>query len=185
MQLCLLEADGTYTCLEQQATQQLAIVHGQAELPPITIQPDWFTSNNKGIATIAVVSRPQAEAAAGSSSAQPWQRPPQQELGRLYLRLAPAAERLLVMPAGKLFEGAVLSIDSAPSSKRGAGRGQVTLQQVSTYLLASHSKVVATVPTYSKLYSMRSKWVTEGATFGRTQSSASQLRVLVPGRSGG
>jgi hypothetical protein len=124
MQLCVLGPDDSLTPVYGDAsTGRLEIQKGLLLPPPISINPDWFTADNKGTATLVLLdaepdplagANPAGAAAAGpsnaASQAQQWELAPQQQLGRFYLRLAPAAERLLVMAAGQLFQGAVVEL---------------------------------------------------------------------------
>jgi hypothetical protein len=111
-------------------------------LPAITLRPEWFTAASKGRATLVLLDDepgPVADpAAAGSSSGQQsgWQgwgqeHQPQKELGRIHLRLAPAAEKLRVMAAGALFEQAVVTLER---KQGGAGRGKRKQQEGDLHL---------------------------------------------------
>lgn len=136
MQLCVLGPDGSLTSVYGDTTSRRLHIHNGLLLPPISINPDWFTATSKGMATLVLLdAEPDPgvnPAAAGlsnaASQAWQWEAPPQQELGRLYLRLAPAAERLLVMAAGQLFQGAVVELpQQQQSGARGKSQGAATL----------------------------------------------------------
>jgi hypothetical protein len=132
LQLCLLGSeDSVYS-----SSTTLDIAGGQLSLPAITPQPAWFTAAaSKGSATLVLLEDEPGPvagpAAAGSSSQQQWQgwgqdHQPQKELGRIHLRLAPAAEELRVMAAGPLFEKIVLTLEG---KQGGVGRGKRRQQQ--------------------------------------------------------
>lgn len=129
MQLCVLGPDGSLTSVYGDTTSRRLHIHNGLLLPPISINPDWFTADSKGMATLVLLDAepdPGANpAAAGPSNAASqvwqWEALPQQELGRFYLRLAPAAERLLVMAAGQLFQGAVVEL---PPQQQSGARGK-------------------------------------------------------------
>lgn len=140
LQLCLRGQDGILTPVYSPAVSTtLDVAAGQLALPPIRVQPDWFTAETKGMATLVLLDAepgPTGDpAAAGSSSAQEWQweQPPQKELGSFCLRLAPAAEQLLVMAVGAPFEGITVELPPQPSGGRSKvpdGQTRFTLKKV-------------------------------------------------------
>jgi hypothetical protein len=128
-QLCVLASDSTYTPLYSDVPP-LKIVDGQLSLPSLKIDPDWLTEESRGTATLVLLDNEpftaNDPAAAGPSSAQQWQwtSQPQKELGRVYLRLAPAAEKLLVMAAGPLFKGMCVELRQTQPPTGRARKGQ-------------------------------------------------------------
>jgi hypothetical protein len=130
LQLCLLMPDGRHLSVCNDTT--LEIAGGLLQLPAIHMQPDWFTADTRGTATLVLLDDEPglglSPAAAGSSSNSSssqqleWEHPPQEELGRFSLRLAPAAERLLLMAAGPQFEG--VRVELPPQHIAGRGKGQ-------------------------------------------------------------
>jgi hypothetical protein len=129
VQLCLLKAADTHTPLYS-ANTTLLIAGGQLQLPPVQVDPTWLTEESRGTATLVLLDdEPFATsdpAAAGPSSAQQWQwaSQPQKELGRIHLRLAPAAEKLLVMAAGPLFKGMCVELRQTQQIAGRASKGQ-------------------------------------------------------------
>lgn len=129
-QLCLLMPDGSHLSVFNDDTT-LEIAGGLLQLPAIHIEPDWFTADSKDTATLVLLDNepglgfdPAAAGTSSSSSVQQleWEYPPQEQLGRFYLRLAPAAERLLLMAAGPQFEG--VRVELPPQQVAGRGKGQ-------------------------------------------------------------
>lgn len=108
-QLVVEHADGTRSAVYDCESEQLRIRGGNLQLPPIPICKEWFSSTNHGTAKLLLLDEEtlleQQQAAEGAQQLPP-PPPKAQELGRLYLRLAPAAEELHVMAAGTLFQGA-------------------------------------------------------------------------------
>jgi hypothetical protein len=147
VQLCLLMPDGSHLSIFDDTT--LEIAGGLLQLPAIQMQPDWFTADSKGTATLVLLDEEQGlglnPAAAGSSSSSTqhleWEHPPQEELGRFYLRLALAAERLLLMAAGPQFEG--VRVELPPQQVAGRGKGQRSATQFA--LREVRSSVLSTV----------------------------------------
>jgi hypothetical protein len=140
LQLCLLGSE--HSVYSSSSSTTLNIAGGMLSLPAITLRPEWFTAASKGRATLVLLDDepgPVADpAAAGSSSGQQsgWQgwgqeHQPQKELGRIHLRLAPAAEKLRVMAAGALFEQAVVTLER---KQGGAGRGKRKQQEGDLHL---------------------------------------------------
>ena len=139
-QLQVLGADGSTSSVFDDNTQ-LQIAGGQLHLQAISIKPDWFTAGSRGMATLVLMDEepgPGAAGAAGTSGSQQWQwqHAPQKELGRFFLRLAPAAEQLLPLAAGPLFEGATISMQltrAGQGSQTGVQQDvQVKLKKVKT-----------------------------------------------------
>lgn len=128
LQLCVLATDGTHTPLYTDAP--LKITAGELKLPPLNIEPEWLTQESRGTATLVLLDNEpfttSDPAAAGPSSTQQWQwaSQPQKELGRFYLRLAPAAEKLLVMAAGPLFKGMCVELRQTQQPVDKASKGQ-------------------------------------------------------------
>jgi len=121
---------------------QLEVAGGLLSLPPIAINPDWFTADNKGTAMLVLLDDepfPGCDpAAAGPSNAPQLPLPRKEELGRFALRLAPAAEQLLVMAAGPLFNDTFVLLKgpaSGPQGNRQRGKAQQDGQQDLRYQL--------------------------------------------------
>jgi hypothetical protein len=136
LQLCLLNADSASSDGRYTQLHSANIAGGQLWLPSLKIEPGWFTAQNRGTATVVLLddepfaaSDPAALlalVAPGPSSAQQWQwaSQPQKELGRIHLRLAPAAEELLVMAAGPLFQGVCVDLPQVQQTSAKASKGQ-------------------------------------------------------------
>lgn len=150
MQMCLLGPnDSLHPVFDDDSA--LDIAGGVLQVPPITLQPDWFSAATKGTATLILLDdEPFAAfggggggsgdpAAPGPSTDQQeqqwqWDMQPQLELGRLHLRLAPAAEQLCAVAAGSLFKGVDVVLPGAGGGKGRAkqdGR-RLQLRQVSS-----------------------------------------------------
>lgn len=121
---------------------QLEVAGGLLSLPPIAINPDWFTADNKGTVMLLLLDDepfPGCDpAAAGPSNAPQLPMPRKEELGRFTLRLAPAAEQLLVMAAGPLFNEAEVLLKGPPGGPQGSrqkGKAQQDGQQDRSYVL--------------------------------------------------
>jgi hypothetical protein len=82
----------------------LSISGGELALPPIAIKPHWFTLANRGTVTVLLLDD---ETYPELQEAQQHEPP---VLARFFLRLAPAAEQLHAVAAGRLFEGAQVSL---------------------------------------------------------------------------
>lgn len=129
VQLCLQGSDGSLTPVYSDHTR-LDIAGGRLSLPPLRIEPEWLSQQSGGTATLVLLDDEPFDAsdpaAAGPSNAQQWQWgiEPQKELGRFYVRLAPAAERLLLMAAGPVFSGMQVELQPAQQTAAGRSRGQ-------------------------------------------------------------
>lgn len=133
VQLQLLGPDGSLSPVYSDDTE-LTIAGGLLQLPAIDIKPEWFTAATKGMATLVLVDSEPDPVAAGPSNAEQWQwqLAPQKQLGRIYLRLAAAAEQLVVMAAGPLFKQATVwpNGNNQQGGRQGGQRGLQVLQEV-------------------------------------------------------
>jgi hypothetical protein len=86
---------------------------GRLDLPPITLRREWFTTLNNTcklqLIDVEGDQQQQQQQQQDDDTEPPQQQHrPQRTLDQFYVRLAPYAEQLFLLPAGRLFENVVV-----------------------------------------------------------------------------